>query len=62
MERICTVCLMMVPLIIHIGLFLNFMAFKNVILIESSMSASVELFLITFIPEVASSSQPYNKT
>ena len=38
------------------------MAFKNVILIESSMNASVELFLITFIPEVASNSQPYNKT
>ena len=47
---------MMVPLIIHIGLFLNFLAIKNVILIESSMSASVELFLISFIPEVASNS------
>lgn len=56
MERICTVCPIMVPLIIHIGLFLNFLAIKNVILIESSMGASVELFVISFIPEVASNS------
>lgn len=48
---------MMGSLISQTGLFLNFLAFENVIFIKLSRSANVkELHLIYFVPEVPSDS------